>query len=341
MTSATTRRSPIRSRTRPSRAAWSISSKHAWMSPSSTHCVGAGREHVDLGDRVAGRRVGRTHRTTDGSPAFEDRFEDQLHAGLNDPIRRGRDPQRTQTCPFALGIIRCRTGNGVNCPDLRSRSSPVQERRFTEHEKMERRLHPIDPGGSCPPISLAPDPTPPWRNAGSATRLNRSSNRRRPSSTEPIGCSLVLDLPVLASSASTRLGHDASVFTGVLLAFQHPHCELAGSLRHVHGFPVLALLRTLRPIPGPSADGEPARRPAGCRSGRATQGWFPRSPCPGRPGRRPALPLQPRHRRSRRHAAMASSPLYDYGFGVADPVASGQRALLPGPHPPGWSRFHT
>ena len=36
-TNPRTRLSPIRSRTRPMRAGWSISSKHALMSPSSTH----------------------------------------------------------------------------------------------------------------------------------------------------------------------------------------------------------------------------------------------------------------------------------------------------------------
>ena len=36
---------------------------------------------------------------------------------------------------------------------------------------------------------------------------------------------------------------------------------------------------------------------------------------------------------------VASPPTTQSGFGVAVP-ASGRRALLPGPYPPGWSRFH-
>jgi hypothetical protein len=37
------------------------------------------------------------------------------------------------------------------------------------------------------------------------------------------------------------------MFTGDLLALQPRGCELAAGLRHVDGFPVLGLLRRLRP----------------------------------------------------------------------------------------------
>ena len=101
-------------------------------------------------------------------------------------------------------------------------------------------------------------------------------------------------IPSTRASASSSVGHGASVFTGDFLACHSHNRGLAGSLRHVGGFPVLGLLRTLRPIPGPSADGGPARRRAGCTVGRAIPGWFPRSPCSGRQDRRPALPLRSR-----------------------------------------------
>ena len=155
-----------------------------------------------------------------------------------------------------------------------------------------------------------------------------------------LGPSLVW-IPSTLAFASSGVGHGASVFTNVLLACQFHRCGLAGSLRHVTGFPGLGLLRTLRPIPGPSADGEPARRPAGCWPGWATPRWFPRSPCVGRRDRRPALPLQPRSHLRRRPSVRASLPTSAVGIGVADRIRSGQRALSPGPHPPGWSRFHT
>src|SRR3954468_1200169 len=59
-------------------------------------------------------------------------------------------------------------------------------------------------------------------------------------------------------------------------AFQHRpprlpdgRCKSAASLRHAAGLPDLGLLRRLRPTPGPTADGEPAR------PRRAAPGWFP------------------------------------------------------------------
>jgi hypothetical protein len=55
----------------------------------------------------------------------------------------------------------------------------------------------------------------------------------------------------------------------------------AAALRHVTGSPGLGLLRRLRPLPAPSADGGPAHRRPGRPAGRATLGGFPRSPCTG------------------------------------------------------------
>jgi hypothetical protein len=91
------------------------------------------------------------------------------------------------------------------------------------------------------------------------------------------------------------------------------------------------LLRALRHDPPPAADHAPALD-------RAATGRFPRSPSPGRPGRRPALPRQHRH-------------AYAADFGVTSWPASrnrrrsrrppGRRALQPGPHPSGWSRWKT
>jgi len=104
------------------------------------------------------------------------------------------------------------------------------------------------------------------RNAGSATRLNRSSNRRRGSSIAH-WCSLVWIFSTRCS-ASYRSGHGASMFISVLLSFQFLYCELAGSLRHVAGFPDLGLLRTLRPVLGPSADDVLCRFRPGWSGGR-------------------------------------------------------------------------
>ena len=55
-------------------------------------------------------------------------------------------------------------------------------------------------------------------------------------------------------------------------------CWLTGPLRHVRSFPPLGLLRVLRPIPRPWVGNGPAHHRAGLSGGRATGGWFPRSP---------------------------------------------------------------
>ena len=125
------------------------------------------------------------------------------------------------------------------------------------------------------------------------------------------------------------------MFTGDLLAFQHRRCGLAGSLRHVAAFPASDYY-------GPSAPSRAISRRRACpppawRRQRGDPGRFPRSPCPDRRDRRPALPLQHRHE----YAAdlprgLPTGPIT--GFGVAV-TATARRALQSGPHPPGSSRF--
>lgn len=54
-------------------------------------------------------------------------------------------------------------------------------------------------------------------------------------------------------------------------------CHHAVALPHADGFPVLGVLRRLRHDLASSAGVAPARRPAGCRTGRAMPDRFPRS----------------------------------------------------------------
>ena len=92
-------------------------------------------------------------------------------------------------------------------------------------------------------------------------------------------------------------------------------CRFAALLGHVAGFPDLGLLQGLRPIPGSSVDDEPARHRPGWAAGRATPRRFPRSPCPGRRGRRPAFPgslATP----TPQTFPVASPPTFGTGFGV-------------------------
>src|SRR5436190_21546499 len=125
---------------------------------------------------------------------------------------------------------------------------------------LERGFTPSTPADRAPRFPRTRS-QPTVRKAGSTTRLNKSSNRR-PGSSTARWCSLVWIFSTLAVALSSD-GHGASVFTGDLQAFQPPHCGHTGFLRRVHGFPVLGLLRTLRPVAVSSVDGGPARRPAG------------------------------------------------------------------------------
>jgi hypothetical protein len=156
-----------------------------------------------------------------------------------------------------------RTGKGTNRRVLRSSRSP--ERNASLPRTMELGATPSTPLDRAPRF-LRTRSHATMRNAGSATRLNRSSNRRRGSSIAH-WCSLVWIFSTRCS-ASYRSGHGASMFISVLLSFQFLYCELAGSLRHVAGFPDLGLLRTLRPVLGPSADDVLCRFRPGWSGGR-------------------------------------------------------------------------
>src|SRR5215203_6356746 len=97
------------------------------------------------------------------------------------------------------------------------------------------------------------------KNAGSTTRLNRSSNRRAASSPDH-RCSLAW---IFSTRVRFSTAPGASVFTGDLLTFQHRRCELAAALGHAAGFPGLGLLRRLRPTNQASADDAPVRDRSG------------------------------------------------------------------------------
>ena len=195
---------------------------------------------------------------------------------------------RRRSLPFALGIIRSRTAKGWKHWALRSPRSSVSNQ---WPKTMELGFTPSTPAERAPrlPRTRCHATT---RKAGPDTRVYKSQNRRSGLSVAHL-CSLAC-IRSTWGSASSRLGHRSSVFTGELLPLPLRCCWLAGPLRHVGGFPAPGLLRALRPTPGPSADSGPARHRTGGAVGRAVSGWFPRSPSTGWQGRRPALPLQPR-----------------------------------------------
>ena len=174
-------------------------------------------------------------------------------------------------CRSLLGIIRCRTGRGSNRRALRSSRS--RRRNATSPATMERGFTPSTPAERAPRLPRTRSHAT-VRKAGSATRLNRSSNRRSGLSVAH-RCSLAW-IPSTRASACSGVGHGAPTFTGVLLACQSHRCGLAVPLRHVAGSPGLRLLGRLRPLPGPAADDGPAHRRPGWPAGRATLGELSR-----------------------------------------------------------------
>jgi hypothetical protein len=196
--------------------------------------------------------------------------------------------------PPGLGICRSRTGNGANLRAFSSARRSARNPSTPWPRSMSRAVRPSTPAVRAPllPRTRCHATS---RNAGSQTRLNRSSNRRAGS---PVAhwCSLVW-IPSTRACASSKenAGCGAPVFTGDLPACQSHGCELAVPLPHVTGSPGRRVLRGLRHARMPPADGGPARRRAGRTAGRATSGRFPRSLCAGRQGWCPAFPRQPRH----------------------------------------------
>ena len=89
----------------------------------------------------------------------------------------------------------------------------------------------------------------------------------------PIGAAFVC-IVCTRTSASKRLGHGAPVFTSDLHT-QRFCCEHAGPLRHVHGFPVLGLLRVLRPTSPASTGNASSRPPPWLGSGGGTNEMVP------------------------------------------------------------------
>src|SRR5680860_910743 len=171
---------------------------------------------------------------------------------------------RRRSLPPPFGIIFSRTDVGVNRRALRSSRSP--SRNTPPPAGMDRGAIPSTPA-ERPPLLVLTRFHATTRNAGSYTRLPRSSNWR-PGSVVAHWCSFVC-IACTRDCASERLGHDAPGFTSDLHARQRC-CELAGPLRPVTGFPdlrdrsrLLRLLRVLRPTPVASVGNRPSRRPAG------------------------------------------------------------------------------
>ena len=133
-------------------------------------------------------------------------------------------------------------------------------------------------------------------NAGSHTRLNRSSNRRPRSASRP-AVQLDLHPPYRPNAASCSGQPAAPVFTGV----SSDHCSHSPCLDTLPPFPMWPAFPASEyyggsapPTPFGRQRAYPPDRPGGTPDGTRTDGSHVHC-CSGRRARRPALPL--RHRR--------------------------------------------
>ena len=195
------------------------------------------------------------------------------------------------------------------------------------------RFHAVDSGRPC--SSIAPHPLPGQdQEGGSATRLNRSSNRR---SGSPVAhwCSLAWISSTLAS-ASSSVGQGASVFTVDLLAFHFPLliCCLPSPCSRLS-----QPRTTTRPPPRPGAISRRRACPSAARLGGGEGGVkmvpvFTTHRLTGlAPSSSPAASLRLRRRLS---PGPPGRPKYRRRSRPSQ--LRNRRALRPGPYPPGWSR---
>ncbi len=243
---------------------------------------------------------------------------------------------RRRSLPPVLGIIRSPTGIGRKPRSLICDRSVSRKSSTRCSASMDRTVRRSTPAVRAPllPRNRSHATS---RNAGSATRLNRSSNRRRQSS-RARQCSLVWILSTLRSAPS-KAESRSSVFTGDgLLTFQYVDCRLAGLLRRVRASRALGLLRDLRPARRPSVGNGPARHRTGCPAERATAGGSHVHHGIDRRGRCPPLPRQPRH-------TCAADIRHGLPTGPTQPASelnatrtSDDHTLQPGPYPSNLSR---
>ncbi len=300
--------------------------------------VASGGEVVDLGERVMGASARAEPVRARLEVRLEDGFEHQLQRGLDHAVPDGRDAKPAPLARPGLGDHPLPHGQRHKPPSLQVGPQAGEERRLaTQPLDVVGRLA-VHPGGACAPVPTHPAP---------ANQQERRVTDKVEQVTEPPlrvvdGPSVQLGLdpqyPRLRLLSRQHRPRRAGVHQR-LLACQLQACGLAAPLRHAGGFPALGLLRGLRPLPGPTADGRPARRRAGRAAGRAAPGGFPRSRDDRLTGAVPSSSpaASPRVRRRPSPWPPAAPRI---GRRSKSPPAEihGRRALQPGPHPPGWSR---
>ena len=116
--------------------------------------IRAGREIVNLGDGVLRSALRAEAVAARLEVRLEDRFEYQLEAGLHAPDPATVGMPRRRSFPDAFGIIRSRTGSGLNLPALKSARSTA---RYLDAPKRSRRVGTAVHAGRAAPRCPGPD----------------------------------------------------------------------------------------------------------------------------------------------------------------------------------------
>src|SRR5919109_792985 len=233
--------------------------------------IGAGAEVVDLGDRVLGAASGTEPIRAGLEVRLQDRLKHQLQGGLHHPVPNRRDAKSALAAAW-LGDHPLPHRQGHKPPGLQVGPKLGEEgvlAPFALDVVGRLAIHPAERAPLLPRTRRHPTS----RNAGSATRLNRSSNRR-PCSLVAQWCSLVW-IPSTAppppppkASATTRRYSPASSWPASPLA-----ADLLPPLALWPAFPTSDYSSGSAPSPDPQpTTGLPTADLAGRRAGRSGKG---------------------------------------------------------------------
>ena len=292
--------------------------------------IGVDGEVVDLGHGVLGPALRAEAVGTRLEVRLEDGLQHQFQGGLHDPVPHGRD---AQAAAFAVrfGDHPLPHGKGPEPLGLEIISQ------LSEHPAPEddvARFHAIDPSGSCSTIASHPMPRH-HKEGGIGDEVVRV--------TEPtvraLGC------PLVQLGLHTQyLGHGL-IEVGPQIAGVHqrtPAFAMVSLLTRWVPSPCRRLSRprtTTDPPPHPGAISRQRACPPphGLCGGEGNPGVVPTFTINRSTGSAPSsAPATSPHLRRRPSVWPPPRPPKS-GFGVANPQRV-RRALLPGPHPPGWSR---
>jgi hypothetical protein len=233
--------------------------------------IGVIAEVDDLGDGVLGPAAGSPTVGGGVEVALKDRLQHQLQGHLHHPVSQGSNPQ-VADLPALLGDAPLLDRKRLEGSILEGGPNVLQEPLHAVSVLHVVPGDPIHPGGPC--ALVVPDPAPRHQEGGGVAR-------EVPQIAEPllfVGRCPLVQLALMVKYPSLGLFRCRPRCADIHRRppSQPRFCKPAGSLPHVDGFPVPGVLRSLCPVPKPSAGGGPCRpSPLAARKGRGDPGTVP------------------------------------------------------------------